>query len=335
MSKTPTVVLVTHSNDNESIALITAALEARGARALRFDTDRYPTAVQLSVSEGEGTPPSEIRTPDGRVTLEDVTAVWWRRTAYGADIPKDIERQMRAACVEESKRVLLGAFAGRGIFTLDPENVIRRAECKPHELRVAREVGLEVPRTISTNDPDAVRAFAATCPGGIITKMMASFAIYDAAGRENVVFTNRVKPEDLDDLEGLALCPMTFQEAVPKALELRATVVGDRVLTASIDSQRVGRARDDWRREGAAMVGDWQPYTLPADVSDKLLRYMDRFGLNYGAADFIVTPEGRHIFLEVNPAGEWFWLQLAPGLPIADALADVLLGLAPRRGGAW
>ena len=49
------------------------------------------------------------------------------------------------------------------------------------------------------------------------------------------------------------------------------------------------------------------------------------------ALDFIVTPEGRHVFLEVNPSGEFLWLMQRPGLPIADALADVLVGRAPRR----
>jgi glutathione synthase/RimK-type ligase-like ATP-grasp enzyme len=58
---------------------------------------------------------------------------------------------------------------------------------------------------------------------------------------------------------------------------------------------------------------------------------MDYFVLNYGAIDIIVTPEGRHVFLEVNPVGEFFWLERHPGLPIADAIADVLLGRAPRR----
>jgi D-alanine-D-alanine ligase-like ATP-grasp enzyme len=66
-------------------------------------------------------------------------------------------------------------------------------------------------------------------------------------------------------------------------------------------------------------------------VEEKLLRLMDYFNLNYGAADFIVTPEGRHVFLEVNPAGEFFWLEHRPGLPISAAIADVLLGLAKRR----
>ena len=58
---------------------------------------------------------------------------------------------------------------------------------------------------------------------------------------------------------------------------------------------------------------------------------MDALGLNYGAFDFIVTPEGRHVFLEVNPAGEFMWLMRNPGLPIHEALADVLSGRAARR----
>jgi hypothetical protein len=47
--------------------------------------------------------------------------------------------------------------------------------------------------------------------------------------------------------------------------------------------------------------------------------------LNYGAADFIVTPDGRHCFLEVNPVGEFFWLEKHPGLPLSGAIADLLV----------
>jgi glutathione synthase/RimK-type ligase-like ATP-grasp enzyme len=124
---------------------------------------------------------------------------------------------------------------------------------------------------------------------------------------------------------------MTFQEKVPKALELRATVVGGRVFTASIDSQAHAEARTDWRRQGLELERAWQPYQLPPEVEVALLRLMDRFGLNYGASDFIVQPDGAHVFLEVNPGGEFFWLDRAPGLGISGALADLLLGLAPRR----
>jgi glutathione synthase/RimK-type ligase-like ATP-grasp enzyme len=197
---------------------------------------------------------------------------------------------------------------------------------------VARELGLEIPRTLTTNDPSAVRTFAASCEGGIVTKMLSSFAVYEG-GREMVVFTNPVKPEDLADLSGLRLCPMTFQEMIPKALELRVTVVGERVMSASIDSQSSERAAHDWRRDGLRMIRDWQPYELPRQVEENILRLMDYFVLNYGAIDIIVTPDGRHVFLEINPVGEFFWLERSPGLPISDAIADVLLGRSRRRPG--
>ncbi|PSB57762.1 MvdD family ATP-grasp ribosomal peptide maturase, partial [Chamaesiphon polymorphus CCALA 037] len=67
------------------------------------------------------------------------------------------------------------------------------------------------------------------------------------------------------------------------------------------------------------------PYTLPADVEAKLLQFMEYFGLNYGAIDIIVTVDGRYVFLEVNPVGEFFWLELYAGLPISNAIADLLL----------
>jgi len=164
----------------------------------------------------------------------------------------------------------------------------------------------------------------------MVTKMLSSFAIYEE-GKELVVFTNPVKPEDLEDLSGLRLCPATFQESLPKSLEIRATVVGQRVMSAAVDSQVSTRATHDWRRDGLRMLQDWKPYQLPLEVEEKLLRLMDYFSLNYGAVDIILTPDGKHVFLELNPCGEFFWLERSPGLPVSDAIADVLLGHAARR----
>ena len=121
-------------------------------------------------------------------------------------------------------------------FRVDHVRHIRHAENKQLQLQAARELGLDIPRTLTTNDPAAVRAFAEECEGGMVTKMLSSFAVYDE-GRELVVFTNPVKPEDLADLSGLSLCPATFQELLPKSLELRVTVVGQRVMSAALDSQ--------------------------------------------------------------------------------------------------
>jgi glutathione synthase/RimK-type ligase-like ATP-grasp enzyme len=241
-----------------------------------------------------------------------------------------MDHQIRSASLGESRATVMGMLASLKAFRIDWVQNIRHAENKQLQLQVARELGLEIPRTLITNDPAAVIEFAKSCENGIITKMLSSFAVYEN-GRETVVFTNPVKPEDLEDLSGLRLCPMTFQEAVPKALELRVTVVGQNVFSASIASQSSERAAHDWRRDGVALLEEWKHYDLPEDIKGRLLRLMDYFGLNYGAIDIIVTPDNRHIFLEVNPAGEFFWLERCPGLPISKALAEVLLGRAPRR----
>jgi MvdD family ATP-grasp ribosomal peptide maturase len=326
-----TVLIITRSDDNESVLSVARAVERKGGAVIRFDTDRYPTEVRLSAYYGEDDAERlTLANDEGEFDLREVTAVWHRRLNFGARIPTTLDGQLRRASLGEARAAARGLLASLRAFRLDDVRRIRHAENKQLQLRVARELGLAIPRTLTTNDPAAVRAFAEGCEAGMVTKMLSSFAVYEG-GQELVVFTNRVKPEDLADLSGLSLCPATFQEMVPKALELRVTVVGERVMSASIDSQSSERAAHDWRRDGLTMIADWRPYELPREVEEKILRLMDYFGLNYGAIDFIVTPDGRHVFLEINPAGEFFWLERRPGLPVSDAIADVLLGRSPRR----
>jgi len=77
---------------------------------------------------------------------------------------------------------------------------------------------------------------------------------------ENVVYTNRIEEEMLDEMDGLEYCPMTFQELVPKELELRVTIVGDKIFSAAIDSQKSEAAKFDWRKDGEGMIKDWVEY---------------------------------------------------------------------------
>ncbi len=326
-----TVLLITRSDDNESVSMVTEAIKRKGGDAIRFDTDRFPTDVQLSAYYGKGDDERLTLTNDeGEFDLREVSAIWHRRLNFGGQLPMTLDKQLRYASLGETRAAAQGMLASLKAFRMDDEPHIRRAENKQLQLQVARELGLEIPRTLTTNDPATVHAFAESCESGIVTKMLSSFAVYEE-GRELVVFTNPVKPEDLADLSGLSLCPMTFQEMIPKALELRTTVVGNRVMSASINSQSSERAAHDWRRDGLRMLEEWKPYELPREVEEKILRLMDRFVLNYGAIDIIVTPDGRHVFLEINPVGEFFWLERCPGLPIADAIADVLLDRSQRR----
>jgi len=322
---TRTALLVTRSNDNQSVALVTAALEARGARAFRLDTDRFPTEVQLALHQPRGR--STLRSAAGEVALADITAVWYRRAAIGAALPDDMDPQEREAALKESRATLLGMLENLDCFVMDPVSTVRAAEHKPRQLRLASDLGLDVPRTLTTNDPDAVPAFWDQCGGRVVVKALSSFAIHDDAGREQVVFTSQLTADHLAHLDELALSPMTFQEHLDKTVELRVTLIGERVFAAAVDSQALERSRVDWRREGSQLVRSWRPYALPLDVATGLRQLAARLGLSYGAADLVVTPDGRHVFLEINPAGEWFWLDDVFGpRALSTAIAETLLG---------
>ncbi|AOX02557.1 MvdD family ATP-grasp ribosomal peptide maturase [Moorena producens PAL-8-15-08-1] len=321
-----TVLIITFSQDNESIPLVIKAIEAQGGKAFRFDTDRYPTEVQLDIYEGNS---QGVIITDGeqKLDLSEVSSVWYRRMRYGKKIPDTMDQQYRNAAIQECRVTVRGMIASIKAFHFDKMSNVDVANNKQLQLQVAREVGLITPRTLSTNNPEAVKQFASECQDqGIVTKMLSSFAIYGEQGQEQVVFTNPVTAEDLEHVEGLRFCPMTFQEKVPKALELRTTIVGHRIFTAAVDSQSLEGSTFDWRKEGRALVKSWKAYDLPEDIEKKLLKLMAYFGLNYGAIDIILTPDGRYVFLEVNPVGEFFWLEtFSPHFPISQAIAEILL----------
>lgn len=326
----PVILIVTYSEDNECVARVMAAVAVRGGNAHRFDTDLFPTALQLASHCSDAGERAILVCGDETIDLRTVSAVWYRRVAIGQRIPAAMDPQLRRSAIEESKATVYGLIATMEAFHLDHVHRVRRAEHKPLQLQIARQVGLRVPRTLITNDPAVVRAFAQECTDGMVMKTLTSFSI-DVGTGEQAVFTNRIGPEDLEHLDELRYCPSVFQEELPKARELRCTIVGDRVFTAAIDSQRSERARVDWRRDGIGLIDRWEPYGLPAEVEQRLLALMRRLGLNYGAADLIVTPQGEHVFLEVNPNGEFYWLDRHLGLPLTDEIADLLVADRPDR----
>lgn len=319
-----TVLVITHSQDSASIPTVMDMLRDAGETVFRLDTDQFPTDVQLDIYYRNGTEQIIITSEQGSFTLNEVSAVWNRQLRVGEALPTTLDSQIRNVSLKESQRTILGMTASLRCFQLDPLVNIYRAERKQLQLQVAQQLGLEIPQTLITNCPAAVKEFAETCENGLVVKMQSGFSV-QRDGQEKVMFTNPVTPNDLEHLDGLSLCPMMFQEQILKALELRVVIVGKELFTAAIASQKFEQSRYDWRRQVLSLVDDWQPYSLPQEVEAKLLSMMNYFGLNYGAIDLILTPDNRYVFLEINPCGEFSWLDNMVGLPISQAIANLLL----------
>jgi MvdC family ATP-grasp ribosomal peptide maturase len=324
MSDSGVILLVTHSGDFYTVERVAEELARRGATPVRVDTDRFPAALSLTAALGAGGWRHVLDTGRERVDAARVAGVWARRIVPPA-LGDELDPAFREGCTRESLAALRGFLGGLGDRRfVNPPAAEHAAGDKLRQLRLAREHGLEVPDTLVTNDPAEARAFHAACGGDVVAKMLTALSV-SMDGGAPFVHTSAVSAEDLAELDGLRYAPMVFQARVPKARELRVAMVAGRAFVGAIDASGSERGQIDWRRGGPGEYR-WTPGELPGDVAGRLRGLCEALGLVYGAADLIVTPDGRHVFLEVNPGGEWGMLERELGLPIAAALADALTG---------
>ncbi|ASE62209.1 MvdD family ATP-grasp ribosomal peptide maturase [Chryseobacterium indologenes] len=325
------ILIITHTEDNFSIEKVTEYIEKNNCEVIRFDVDLYPLHNRLSTVFQDGEWISILDTPDAQYRLDDISAIWYRR-AYniGKGLKEEIDSKFYGAAMGEIRNTLFGFFESVDAYSLGKPSVYRRLDSKEEQLKVAQKIGLTIPDTCLTNNPEEARKFIVKNKN-VVAKMQTGFAIYEN-GVENVVFTNVVHEDKLEELDSLLYCPMQFQRMIEKKRELRITIVGRDVYAFEIDSQQSEDAKIDWRKDGIKLIDKWVRTELPADVEAKLLELLDVYHVDYGAIDMIVSPEDEYYFIEINAAGEFFWLDnLTDGNLISKSIAELLCDKAPRR----
>ena len=254
-----------------------------------------------------------------RVALDEVSAVWWRRPQpFG--LPAALgEAAHRQFAVSEAATAFQGTWQStEALWINDPVRDAAAAH-KPWQLKLAKEAGLSLPETLITNDPAEARDFWRRYPGEVIYK---PFLQSVHAWRE----TRVLRPAEEALAEAVRLAPVIFQRYVPAGVDLRITAIGDRLFAA--EAHNAGEYEIDVRFNTAVA---YRPHLLPGDVARKLLALQRRLGLEYGAIDMRRTPEGEYVFFEVNPAGQFLYVEQPSGLPIAAALAARLAAAEDRQ----
>ena len=318
------VLLLTHSGDFYTVDLVSHALARRGVRPVRFNTDLFPSLVKLVTRAGDEHADHLVTETGEQISTADVRAVWARKL-WSPRMSDDLDERYRAMCISESAAALEGFLdALHNATWVNDLDRQRDAENKQRQLRLAARAGLRVPRTLVTNDAVAARQFFAETEGQTVAKLLRPLTVSMDAGDNAFVYTNRIREEDLANAESLRHCPMVFQELIPKAYELRVACVSGTFFVGALDASGTSRGHIDWRR-AAPDECRWQKAQLPAEVLSGLQVLMSELGLVFGAIDLICTPSGEHVFLEVNPAGEWGMIERDLGLPISEAIAEALL----------
>jgi ATP-grasp ribosomal peptide maturase len=312
--------LIVSGRGDWSAEQVAKQLEARGCAYSWLDPADFPRRMQVTARLDRGWG-GEVETPDGTFCWEEISAVFYRRPR-DFDMPSVMSGPEQRFARAQARVGLGGVLASLPVKWINHPSALADCEYKPWQLSLARTVGLRVPATIVTNAPDEVRRFAAE-QGDIIVKSLAEPIIAEA-GSQKSIWTRRVAVAELADLTGVELTTHLFQEWIPKAYEIRLTVVGKHDFAVAIHAHSAS-ARIDWRTDYDALTYD--VIECPTKVSELAHTFLFKAGLTYGAFDFIVTADTEdYVFLECNAAGQWGWLAGECGLPIAEAIAAELIG---------
>jgi glutathione synthase/RimK-type ligase-like ATP-grasp enzyme len=258
----------------------------------------------------------------------EVTAVLYRHL-HLREAPHIQDHKARELAESELRATLEGSLLAIDAYWLNHPYANRLARNKPLQLALATRQGLSVPETRITDDPEEIRALHRRWGGQMVAKLVGGQIVAPTVDEQYVVYTTLVEEDDLRSDAALAACPAIYQRRVEKAFDLRVTVVGERLFACRIDSQENEQGAVDWRGAGAGAL-PIRPCGLDSDIAGKCLALMRHLGLDFAGLDLIVTPEGETVFLEVNAAGQWLWVQEATGMPIASAIVDQLLDGARR-----
>ena len=327
---TKKVLIITNSFDLHADQL-TPILAAKGHQAFRLNLDAFPRDYQLSQVFDGGHMSNKIRMlPDGAwLDLAEVAAIWTRKTSEFSYLSEDLSLHERTFAKQETEQALFGLLFSLDCYWMNHPLASRGAMWKGEQLMRATQMGFRVPRSIVTNCPDQVRNFKNSLSGDMIFKSMSSPYLggETLAPEQRItggVGTTIVDPHMMDSLDAVRQLACHFQEYIVKQYELRVTVIGERVFAAKIHSQDDARTTVDSRNMSAEIA--YEATQLPPALAKRCVDFVHNYGLNFGALDLIITPDGEAVFLENNPGGQFLYVeQLIPEFKMLDALADKLI----------
>jgi len=297
-------------------------LERRGAECIRFNTEDFPTKVGLEVKLTSSGWQGVLHFPQRDVELSQIRAVYYRRPATPQIDPAIKDSNARQVAEAQCEEALRGLWRALDCFWMSCPLKIRRASSKLYQLSIAPKLGFRIPDTLITTDPSQAEAFFHSHHGQVVVKPLSgvSFVFPQPMG----VYTSRMEVSDLAEIDAVRFAPTLLQEYIPKEIELRITVVREQVFAAEIHSQTHPKAKDDWRRISPEHIPH-RVHELPQKIQHQCIELVRYLGLEFGAIDMIKTPDGQYVFIEINPNGQWLWIEEFTGLPIAAAIAQALI----------
>ncbi|MCU7493515.1 MAG: hypothetical protein HF312_13165 [Ignavibacteria bacterium] len=254
-----------------------------------------------------------ISSPVQEIKSEEIKSIYFRKPTFSKKQEDEI------GLVKKSLLRLIYGFAESFDGTcLTRPSILSVSENKVVQMKVAEKVGLKIPKSLITNIRLDADQFSNTNRSTIFKFLCNSN--YEKGNNEYTLGTNIL--DDSESLRGIEKLPIYFQEYQEKTYELRVTIIGETIYAVKILSQGHESTRIDWRKCYNAL--QYGMDELPKSVRDKLFLLMKELNIKFGAFDLIFH-NGEYYFLEVNPNGQWLWLERSLGIDISEQIIKYLI----------
>lgn len=318
------MILILANKWDLTVDLVVLELRRRNALFVRLNTEDLPRWSAVARLPEDSI---QLRSDDGVIiSLSDVKAIWNRRPGHVFD---DLAPEKRPSAATQ-RFVTDQWFAWmeslqlrEGVRWINNPTANGLMENKIRQLKLAAELGFSIPDTLVTNDAAELQSWLSQLGEQAICKALYSPLIEDE-DEDRFIFTNLLDSVPDDLAESLSVAPAIFQRAFLAKVDYRVTVVGTRVFAARVEMSEPAL---DWRT--AKTDVNFTLCDLPATIHELCHQYVAVAGLSFGAIDLIES-NGEFYFLEINPNGEWGWLERPHGIPISAALCDILSEKQPQ-----
>jgi hypothetical protein len=320
------VLILTRKFDPETTR-VSIRLLAKGIDSVCLNVEDMPKQMKVRYHIGDNSDQRiEFTIGDRNFDSNKFSVVWLRdfdSTLMDFDFGDKYDKFAQRFCYEQwndSYKILIDGLETSEWINGPEANL--KASNRLRQLTIAKKVGLRIPSTIITNDPNAAAKFYQVHNGQIVLKALHHHGI-EIEGKVYSVYTHSLTKDSLSKLDDLVYAPCILQEKLNKKSELRVTIVGEKVFAAELDTQAIPNCRDDLHRGIISKIPK-KAVKLDSSTEASCLKMMKIFDLKYGAFDFVLDMKNQPHFLEVNPSGDWYWIEHDTKMPITDTMVDLI-----------
>jgi len=321
-------ILIISTESDAHLHSVCKELDKRNIRWVKFFPENLPyhnlLTYKFDSENGRFSLSGNIDAENNNIDLKNIRSVWFRKPLTHKISPDLSEKGIIEFAKKETENSLTWLYKILQCKWVNNPIQMYYIKQKSYQLKVASEIGLDIPKSLITNNPQDVIDFFKECNGQVAIKPLSPPAVATTDGVCGL-YTHKIEKKDLLQIDFVKYAPCFLQEYIPKKTELRITVVGDKIFACEIESQVNEDSKYDWRKSNEVLSLPHRLIKLPFDIENKCMKLTKKLGILFGAIDIIKTPNDQYVFLEINPNGQWLWIEELTGAKISSAIADLLV----------